>query len=359
LEEWLYKYTFPLEARYADIGFARKVYSLLVDDLISIGTTTALYYATIHQDATRILADICLEKGQRALVGKVAMDHREQCPDYYRDASADEAIRGTADLFDYVKSNPDNKEGRVLAVVSPRFIPSCTDASLKGLGALAKQLGCHVQTHCSEGDWEHQFVIQRFGMTDTEALDSFGFLGRKSLLGHAPHLTSKDMDIFKARGSAVSHCPLSNAYFSSAVFPLRAALERGLHVALGTDVSGGPSSSMFEAMRESIAASRMLETGNDGRFSPEERHGRPFSRVDFRDAFYISTTGGGISLDLPIGNFTPGYHFDAIAVDTRAPEGSIRLWDDLDTGEKILQKIVYTATRPNIASVWVAGRQIR
>jgi len=359
LEEWLYKYTFPLEARYADIGFARKVYSLLVDDLISIGTTTALYYATIHQDATRILADICLEKGQRALVGKVAMDHREQCPDYYRDASADEAIRGTADLFDYVKSNHDNKEGRVLAVVSPRFIPSCTDASLKGLGTLAKQLGCHVQTHCSEGDWEHQFVLQRFGMTDTEALDSFGFLGRKSLLGHAPHLTDRDMDIFKVRGSAVSHCPLSNAYFSSAVFPLRAALERGLHVALGTDVSGGPSSSMFEAMRESIAASRMLETGNDGRFTPEERRGRPSSRVDFRDAFYIATTGGGISLDLPIGNFTPGYHFDAIAVDTRAPEGSIRLWDDLDTGDKILQKIVYTATRPNIASVWVAGRQIR
>jgi guanine deaminase len=359
LEEWLYKYTFPLEARYKDIAFARATYSLLVDDLIAIGTTTALYYATIHQDATRILADICLEKGQRALVGKVAMDHREQCPDYYRDASADEAIRGTADLFDYVKANPDNADGRVLAVVSPRFIPSCTDASLEGLGALARQLGCHVQTHCSEGDWEHRFVIDRFGMTDTEALDMFGFLGRKSLLGHAPHLTDRDMDIFKARGSAVSHCPLSNAYFASAVFPLRAALERGLHVALGTDVSGGPSCSMFEAMRESIAASRMLETGNDARFAPEERCGRPFSRVDFRDAFYIATTGGGIALDLPIGSFTPGYHFDAIAVDTRAPEGSIRLWDDLDTGEKILQKIVYTATRPNIASVWVGGRQIR
>jgi len=103
----------------------------------------------------------------------------------------------------------------------------------------------------------------------------------------------------------------------------------------------------------------MLETGNDPRFPPEERRGRPFSRVDFRDAFYIATTGGGIALDLPIGNFSPGYQFDAIAVDTRAPEGSIRLWDDLDTGEKILQKIVYTTTKPNIASVWVGGRQIK
>jgi guanine deaminase len=287
------------------------------------------------------------------------MDHREQCPDYYRDASADDAIRGTADLFDYVQSNPDNADGRVKAVVSPRFIPSCTDATLEGLGALAQRLGCHVQTHCSEGDWEHRFVIDRFGMTDTESLDRFGLMGRRSMLGHAPHLTSRDIDIFEARGAAVSHCPLSNSYFSSAVFPLRAALERGLHVALGTDISGGPSSSLFDAMKESIAVSRMLETGNDPAVPPEERRGRSNSRVDFRDAFYIATTGGGIALDLPVGSFTPGYFFDAIAVDTAASAGSIRLWEDLDVGEKILQKIVYTATRANIASVWVGGRQIR
>ena len=116
---------------------------------------------------------------------------------------------------------------------------------------------------------------------------------------------------------------------------------------------------MFEVMRESIAVSRMLETGNDARFPPGERRGRPGSRIDFRDAFYAATTGGGIALDLPIGNFSPGFHFDAVAVDTRATQGSIRLWEDLDVGEKILQKIVYTATRPNIASVWVGGRQIR
>lgn len=359
LEVWLYKYTFPLEARYADINFARRTYSLLVDDLLSIGTTTALYYATIHQDATRILADICLEKGQRALVGKVAMDDKDQCPDYYRDATADEAVRGTADFFEYVRSNPDNTDGRVLAVVSPRFIPSCSDAALHGLGTLARELGGHVQTHCSEGDWEHRFVIERFGMTDTESLDEFGLLGRKSVLGHATHLTTSDMDMFKERGAAVSHCPLSNAYFSSAVFPLRFALERGLHVGLGTDISGGPSGSMFEAMREAIAASRMLETGNDSGLPPEKRCGRTDSRIDFRDAFYIATTGGGVALDLPIGNFTPGYFFDAIAIDTTAAQGSIRLWDDLDTGEKILQKIVYTATRPNIRSVWVGGRQVR
>ena len=74
LEVWLYKHTFPLEARYQDLAFAKRAYGLLVDDLLANGTTTALYFATIHQDATRLLADICVERGQRALVGKVAME---------------------------------------------------------------------------------------------------------------------------------------------------------------------------------------------------------------------------------------------------------------------------------------------
>ena len=98
LKTWLYTYTFPFEARCSDIVFARAVYSLLVDDLISIGTTTALYYA---------------------------MDHRERCPD--------------------------NAEGRVLAVVSPRFIPSCTDVSLKGLGAMSLARSCTFRQDVCRG----------------------------------------------------------------------------------------------------------------------------------------------------------------------------------------------------------------
>ena len=80
LEIWLRKYTFPLEARYADIDFAAPVYESLVDGLLANGTTTVLYFATIHLPATKLLADICLRRGQRALIGRVAMDDPEQCP---------------------------------------------------------------------------------------------------------------------------------------------------------------------------------------------------------------------------------------------------------------------------------------
>ena len=80
LEVWLQKYTFPLEARYADLDFATAVYESLVDGLLANGTTTVMYYASIHLPATRALADICLRRSQRALIGRVSMDDPAQCP---------------------------------------------------------------------------------------------------------------------------------------------------------------------------------------------------------------------------------------------------------------------------------------
>jgi guanine deaminase len=358
LEVWLQKHTFPLEARYADAAFARRSYGLLVRDLMANGTTTALYFATIHPEATRILADICLEAGQRALIGKVAMDNAEECPDYYRDASPQEAIRGTEDLIGYIRSHPANAAALVKPVVTPRFIPSCTDATLEGLGALAKQCGCHVQTHCSESDWEHGYVLARHGITDTESLDRFGLLGRHTVLAHSNLITSDNMETIRRRRSGIAHCPLSNAYFSSAVFPLKAALDKGLHVGLGSDISGGPSGSLFDNMRSALMVARLLELGVDPELGPNERSRHAGVRIDFRDAFYCATTGGGIALDLPVGKFAPGYQFDAMAIDATVERGTIRLWDDLDQGETILQKIIYTASKPNIAKVWIGGRQV-
>ncbi len=357
LEIWLDKYTFPLEARYADLAFARASYERLVRDLIANGTTTALYFATIHQAATRVLADICLAQGQRALIGRVAMDHPDLCPDFYRDPSAEAAVAETRAFIEYVRAHPANTAGRVTAVITPRFIPACTDAALQGLGALACECGCPVQTHASESDWEHAHVLERHGVTDAESLDRFGLVGRRTVLAHGVHLTEADMDLLRARGAAVAHCPASNAYFAGGVFHLRAALRKGVHVGLGTDISGGPSASLFDASRTAILASCMLETGVDARTARAARGGVAEARIDFRTAFHLATAGGGEALDLPVGLFAQGYRFDAIRIDAEAAAGGIRLWD-FDRGEQILQKIIYGATRANVAGVWVDGRAV-
>ncbi len=353
LEVWLGKYTFPLEAKYADLDFAREAYGTLVSDLLAGGTTTALYFATVHREATQLLAEICLEQGQRGLVGKVVMDNRETSPDFYRDESAAAAIADTRAVIDHIRALPGND--RVLPVVTPRFIPSCTDEVLAGLGALAQECECHVQTHCSESDWAHGYALERYGRTDTAALEGFGLLTRKTVLAHSVFLTDADMGLVRAAGAAVALCALSNMYFANAVFPLRRALEKGLHVGLGTDVSGGPSASMFEACRTTVQASRLLETGVDPDV-PRETRGHPGTSIDMKTAFHLATAGGGEALDLPVGIFRPGFHFDAIAIDPTAELGAIRLFGA--QGTERIEQILYGANRANIAATWVGGDQV-
>lgn len=357
LEVWLQEYTFPLEARYSDAAFARGVYQDLVVSLLAHGTTTAVYFATVHAEATRILAETCLEKGQRALVGKVVMDEPTQCPDYYRDSSMQAALEETRAFVDHVRTMPGNSASLVKPVVTPRFIPSCTDEALSGLGAIARECGCHVQTHCSESDWEYGYVIERKGKTDTEALKDFGLLNRHTVLAHSNFITDKDMDLIGDAGAGVAHCPLSNVYFSNAVFPLRRALGKSLRVGLGTDISGGPSASMFDSCRQAIASSRVLEDGVDAATAAGKR-GAAGSRIDFREAFHLATAGGADVLELPIGRFEAGYMFDAILVDAEAASAPIRIDDELDTLDEQLQKIINGATRANIAATWVSGANV-
>jgi len=358
LEVWLQTHTFPLEARYADTEFARRIYGNLVSSLLAHGTTTAVYFATIHQEATRILAETCLQNGQRALIGKVAMDNPDQCPDFYRDADTEAALDGTRTFIDHVLSMPGNGDRLVRPVVTPRFIPSCTDVALAGLGEIAAEHQCHIQTHCSESDWQHGYVLDRTGRTDTFALNDFGLLGRQTVLAHANFLTDPDMDLIAEKGAGVAHCPLSNFYFSNAVFPLRRALEKSLRVGLGTDISGGPSASMFDSARYAISASRGLEEGVDPA-KPADERGIAQSRIDFRQAFHLATAGGADVLDLPVGQFSKGYQFDAILVDTEAPTAPILVEEDSDSLDDVLQKIVNSATRANIATTWVNGKAIR
>lgn len=358
LEVWLQTHTFPLEARYGDVIYARRIYERLVRTLLANGTTTAVYFGTIHLEATAILAEICLAHGQRALIGKVAMDDPDQCPDYYRDADARSALDGTRQFIERVQTLAGNDDKLVRPVVTPRFIPSCSHALLEGLGEITRESGCHVQTHCSESDWEHSFVLERYGKTDTRALDDLGLLNRHTVLAHGNFVTSDDMTLIVERGAGIAHCPLSNVYFSNAVFPLRRALEKGLRIGLGSDIAGGPSASLLDSCRMAIASSRLLEEGVDAELSSEERR-RERSRIDFRHAFHLATRGGGDVLDLPIGGFAPGLQFDAVLIDADAPAAPIFVEEADETSDDILQKLVMSATRANIAATWVAGREAR
>lgn len=122
LYDWLNTYTFPLESKFSDLDFAYEVYNDLVRTLLANGTTTALYFATIHKESSLLLARICAERGQRGLVGKVVMDDPEQNPENYRDADTKAALADTEEFILAVKALSKTVKQGVFPVVTPRFI---------------------------------------------------------------------------------------------------------------------------------------------------------------------------------------------------------------------------------------------
>ena len=348
LDEWLMERTFPLEARFGQEEFARSVWAEMVPRLLAFGTTTALYYSSIHEPATLALAEQCMESGQRALIGRVAMDLPDGTPDFYRDPSPSEAVAASARSLEAIAALDTSL---VAGVITPRFIPACTDAALEGLAELAEATGARIQTHCSEGDWEHQYVIDRCGMHDAFALDRFGLLQDHTVLAHATHINGDDRALIVERGAGVAHCPLSNAYFANAVFAARSALDAGMRVGLGTDVAGGPSASLLGQCAHAVTASRLLEDGVDPLGAAQRRP----ARIDVVAAFHMATAGGAELLGLPVGLLEPGRQFDAVAIDlTAAGVGEL----DRPEPARVFEKIVRLADSAAIERVWVDGRLV-
>jgi len=357
LERWLFEYTFPLESRYADAAFAQSVWDHMVPSLLSYGTTTAVYFCTIHEGATRLLAETCLREGQRAYVGRVAMDHPEGTPEYYRDESAVAGISASARSIEQIRALDDPLH-LVQPIITPRFIPACTDELLRGLGELAARTQTLVQTHCSESDWEHGYVIDRHGCSDTESLRRLGLLRRGTVLAHGNHLGDDDLVSIASVGAGVAHCPLSNAYFAGAVFPTQRALRLGVQIGLGSDVSGGAHPGLLPQCAMAVTSTRIGEDGVDARL-PAAQRGMPGTRIDTVTAFHLATAGGAGLLGAPLGLLEPGRQFDAIVVDLDREHSALRAWDGLDTEDRVFEKIVRLASPADISAVFVAGRRVR
>ncbi|NWL88505.1 MULTISPECIES: guanine deaminase [unclassified Paenibacillus] len=357
LYDWLNTYTFPLESKFADLDFAEKVYEDLVSTLLANGTTTVLYFATVHKEASLLLAELCVKKGQRGLVGKVVMDDPAQNPEYYRDADTHSALADTEDFILAVRELAKTAKQGVYPVVTPRFIPSCTDEALRGLGKLADKYDAYVQSHCSESDWAHGYVRDRLDKNDAFALRDFGLLREKSVMAHCNFLDEPDADLFAETGTAIAHCPISNAYFANSVIPVAHFHGKGIDIGLGTDISGGFSPSLFDNIRQAVISSRMLEDGVDPSL-PAHKRGVPESRITVDEAFYLATAGGGESLSLPIGRLEQNYAWDVQIIDTKMPSAKLPIFDENEDWHGIFEKIIYLARPENIREVWVQGMKV-
>ena len=354
LLEWLDHVTFAHEAKFADPDYARRMYSHCVAGFLQQGVTTASYYGSLHGEATRILADVCLEKGQRALVGKCNMNRHS--PDWYRDSSVEDSLQQTRELIQHIQRiDPENQ--LVKPVLTPRFAISCDSELLLGLGKIATEHpDLPIQTHFNEARQEIQFTRELFPEFRTEAdlYKRFGLLNDRSILAHCIYLEEEEIESLQALRCGVAHCPISNTTMDSfMVAPVRDYLRRGIKVGLGTDCGGGHSISMLETMRQAFVVStaqEMLTKGQDHALSISE-------------GFFLATLGGAqvCGLDSKIGDFAVGKDFDALethTIDLERP-GVMTPVEEEDSISVIFEKWLMTGDDRNIVKVYVRGRLVK
>lgn len=148
------RYTFPEESKFQTVTHCYQTYEKLLRRLLRNGTTTAVYYASNHLMSAKLLAKTAGNYGQRAYVGKTCSD--QLVPDYYVEPTR-QSVMATEAFLKWVKERwcgPDNERGSrealIKAVITPRFVPTCSWELLKELGRLAKEYDVFVQTHAAE-----------------------------------------------------------------------------------------------------------------------------------------------------------------------------------------------------------------
>ena len=370
LLEWLTTYTFPAEQGFANLSHAARICRAAVRRTLYAGTTSCVYFATIHTEAALQLGRIASGMGQRAFVGKVNMD-RNSPPSYVE--STAESIAETERFVERMRAEAaEGRSGDVVGedglcvacepkgpppqpVVTPRFVPTCSGELMAALGRIAAKHGLLVTSHISENLGEVAWVKELHPECEHYAgvYDAAGLLTPRTILAHGVYLTAAERALLKARGSTVSHCPLSNCMLRSGMLNVRRALSEGVHVALGTDVSGGASPSMLTAIREALKVSNLTS------LVEKEKSGEEWAPLTCTEAFHLATVGGATTLGVEhlTGHLSVGSICDAVVIDPDA-DGTPFDLQDADDALTAWTKWITLGDDRNTAEVYVQGRPV-
>lgn len=332
---WLETYTFPEEGKYKDVEYAKEVFSRLIHELWRNGTTRSVVYASIHKESAKVLMDMFIESGLGAYIGKVNMDRNTA---EYLTEDTLQSIKDTEEIIiEY-----GDKSKFVKPIITPRFIPTCSEELLKGLGDLAIKYNIPSQSHLNENCGEIQWVKELFpdSINYASIYKDFNLFGQtKSLMAHCVYNTDEEIDLMAVNGVYVAHCPHSNYNLSSGIMPIRKFLDKRVPVGLASDISGGHSLSIPNVIVGTIQASKMVWLNTNKELAP----------LKFSEAFYLATKGGG-SFFGKVGSFEPEYEFDALVIDDSLLVGKT----DLSIEERI-QKFIYIGDDRNIIERYLAG----
>ena len=338
LLDWLNTYTFPEEAKYNDIDYAKRAYKKFVENLKKSFTTRAVIFATLHKEATILLMDMLEESGLKCFVGKVNMDRNS--PDNLIETT-EKSAKNTEEWLKSCK----NRYKKIKPIITPRFIPSCSDKLMEELGRIRGTeygLQSHLSENPSEVAWVKELCPKSSGYLD--AYDRLGSLKSSkvgTIMAHCVHSDEEEMKLLKERDIYVAHCPQSNTALASGIAPVRKFLERKIKVGLGSDIAAGSSLNILNIAVEAIGVSKLYWRYID-------KNSKPLSLCE---AFALATRGGGEYFG-KVGAFEEGFEADMAVIDDSD------LNQNIDDIKKRAERFIYLSDECSLKAKYVSGERI-
>ena len=326
LNDWLYKYIFPAEAKNVTEEFVRWGTRLAAAEQIRSGVTTFadMYY---FEDA---VAEETKKAGMRGLLGETLIDF--PAPDN----------KDHAAMLAYTEKYLQKWQGDPLihGSVAPHSIYTCSQKTLQDSAALARKYHAPILIHLSEMKKENDDSLKNNGMSPTQYLNKIGVLGPDVVGAHCIFVDEADRKLLAEKHVGCVHNPSSNMMIASGVAPVPEERAAGIAVGLGTDGPAG-SNNDLDLMEEMDLAAKLAKITKMSPLALNAKAVVEMATIDGARALHMESE---------IGSLEKGKKADLIVISLDEPN-AVPVYD-------IYAQLAYALKASDVETVIIGGRVV-
>jgi 5-methylthioadenosine/S-adenosylhomocysteine deaminase len=326
LNDWLYKYIFPAEAKNVNEDFVRWGTRLAAAEQIRAGVTTFadMYY---FEDA---IAEETKAAGMRGVLGETFIDF--PAPDN----------KSEAEMLAYTEKFLKRWQGDPLihAAAAPHSIYTCSKKTLQDAAALARKYHAAILIHVAEMKKEWEDSEKANGMSPVQYLENIGVLGPDMVAAHCIFVDEADRKLLAERGTGCVHNPSSNMMIASGVSPVAEMRAAGVAVGLGTDGPAG-SNNDLDLMEEIDLAAKLAKISKMDPLALNAKAVVEMATIDGARALHMQKN---------IGSLEAGKKADLVLISLNEPN-AVPMYD-------IYAQIAYSLKESDVDTVLIGGRVV-